>query len=58
MVNIWGSVCEYDVCAEHAEMHAKLVDDFPLRAELRTPVERCVTAAREEEEQKRAGAAG
>jgi hypothetical protein len=32
MVNIWGSVCEYDVCEEHgAEYHGKLLDEFPAR---------------------------
>jgi hypothetical protein len=30
MVDIWGSVIEYDCCPEHAERyHGKLMDDFP-----------------------------
>lgn len=29
MVNIWGCVCEFDVCDNHGEFHGKCVDDFP-----------------------------
>lgn len=32
MVNIWGSVCEYDACEECGqEFHGKLLDEFPAR---------------------------
>ena len=32
MVNICGSVIEYDVCDKHREQyHGKMVDDFPIR---------------------------
>lgn len=32
MVNIWGSVCEYDVCDVHAtQYHGSRLDDFPSR---------------------------
>jgi hypothetical protein len=29
LVNIWGTVVEYDVCEEHASYHGQMVDDFP-----------------------------
>lgn len=33
MVNIWGTVCEYDVCEACGERyHGKMMDDFPYRA--------------------------
>lgn len=31
LVNIWGTVAEYEVCDEHTWYHGKLLDDFPLR---------------------------
>lgn len=32
LVNIWGTVCEFDVCLKHAEQyHCKLVDDVPIK---------------------------
>ncbi|MFQ5661840.1 MAG: hypothetical protein ACE5F2_01130 [Candidatus Paceibacteria bacterium] len=35
LVNIWGSVYEFDTCDAHAERyHGKCVDDFPVKKEL------------------------
>lgn len=32
LVNIWGTVCEYEVCGPCGEQwHGKLVDDFPCK---------------------------
>lgn len=33
LVNIWGTVCEYETCEECGEVwHGKLVDDFPVKS--------------------------
>lgn len=34
LVNIWGTVVEYETCDEHASYHGKLLDDFPVRRAL------------------------
>ena len=35
LVNIWGTVCEYEVCGPCGEWwHGKMVDDFPMKPEL------------------------
>jgi len=31
LVNIWGTIAEYEVCDDHASFHGKLLDDFPAR---------------------------
>lgn len=40
MVNIWGSVCEVDVCEEHRSFDGKLLDEFPWKKKI---AEGCVS---------------
>ena len=51
IVNIWGSVAQYDTCDEHAERyHAKCMDDFPLRREWLPPTHPLARAQERESE--------